>query len=216
VIQMTNVGYRLRGNQILTDIDLRVKAGEFVCVVGPSGAGKSTLLRLVHMQIFPSSGYLVVADYNSRNIRPQEIPFFRRKVGIIFQDFKLLEDRDVYDNVALALWATGIGYKQIKRRILKILAEVGLSHRRYSMITDLSGGEQQRVAIARALANEPFVLLADEPTGNLDAEATHDVMLLLKRINNKGTAVVMATHKEELVKTLSVRVVMIENGRVIS
>lgn len=216
MIQMTNVGYRLRGNQILTDIDLRVKAGEFVCVVGPSGAGKSTLLRLVHMQIFPSSGYLVVADYNSRNIRPQEIPFFRRKVGIIFQDFKLLEDRDVYDNVALALWATGIGYKQIKRRILKILAEVGLSHRRYSMITDLSGGEQQRVAIARALANEPFVLLADEPTGNLDAEATHDVMLLLKRINNKGTAVVMATHKEELVKTLSVRVVMIENGRVIS
>lgn len=212
---MTSVGYRLKGNQILTDIDLRVKAGEFVCVVGPSGAGKSTLLRLIHMQIFPTSGYLVVADYSSRNMRPQDIPLIRRKVGIIFQDFKLLEDRDVYDNVALALWATGVGYKQIKRRILKILAEVGLSHRRYSMISDLSGGEQQRVAIARALANEPFVLLADEPTGNLDAEATHDIMTLLKRINNKGTAVVMATHKAELVKTLSVRVLRIEKGRML-
>ena len=175
MIRLTNVGYRLKGYQILSNVDLYVKSGEFVCIVGPSGAGKST----------------------------------------VFQDFKLLEDRDVYENVALALWATGVRYKQIKKRILKILAEVGLSHRRYSMIHELSGGEQQRVAIARALANEPFVLLADEPTGNLDAEATNDIMNLLKRINNKGTAIVMATHKSELVNTLPVKVIQIKEGKVI-
>lgn len=215
MIRLTNVGYRLKGYQILSNVDLYVKSGEFVCIVGPSGAGKSTLLRLIHMQIFPSAGRMVVADYNSDVIRRKDIPLFRRKIGIVFQDFKLLEDRDVYENVALALWATGVRYKQIKKRILKILAEVGLSHRRYSMIHELSGGEQQRVAIARALANEPFVLLADEPTGNLDAEATNDIMNLLKRINNKGTVIVMATHKSELVNTLPVKVIQIKEGKVI-
>jgi len=215
MIQMVNVGYRLGKNTIISGVNLRVNAGDFVCVVGPSGAGKSTLLRLIHMQIFPTQGSIRVADYDAHRIHPREIPYVRRKVGIVFQDFKLLEDRDVYDNVAFALYASGVKRRHIKKRILKILAEVGLSHRRYAMTLELSGGEQQRVAIARALVNEPFVLLADEPTGNLDAESTRDVLGLLKRINTKGTAILMATHKEDLVRELPVHIIRLRHGKVI-
>jgi len=134
---------------------------------------------------------------------------------MVFQDFKLLEDRDVFENVAFALWATGVRRKKIKKRVFHVMAEIGLSHKRYAMISELSGGEQQRVAIARSLANEPFVLLADEPTGNLDPESTEDILELLKRINGRGMAILMATHKEDLVKTLPAKVVRIQNGRVV-
>jgi cell division transport system ATP-binding protein len=202
------------GNQILSEINLKVDAGAFVCIVGPSGAGKSTILRLVHMELFPTRGRVVVADYDSEDIHDSEIPIFRRKVGVVFQDFKLLEDRDVYDNVAFALWATGVPRRRIKKRVFQVLAEVGLSHKRYAMIPELSGGEQQRVAIARALANEPFVLLADEPTGNLDPETTEEILTLLKRINGRGMAVLMATHKADLVSHLPAHVVRIQQGRI--
>lgn len=212
MIQLSDVWYRVGTQQILSGIDLNVEGGEFVCIVGSSGAGKSTLLRLIHMEIFPNQGKVVVADYNAETIRNKEIPIFRRKVQMVFQDFKLLEDRDVFENVAFALWATGVRRRLIKKRVFQVLAEVGLSHKRYAMISELSGGEQQRVGIARALVNEPYVLLADEPTGNLDAEATDDILKLLKRINTKGTAILMATHKEELVQSLPAKVIHIQHG----
>jgi cell division transport system ATP-binding protein len=214
VIQLLDVWYRTGGDQILADVNLFAEAGEFVCIVGPSGAGKSTLLRLIHMEIFPTRGRIIVADYDAQSIQKKEIPLLRRKVGMVFQDFKLLEDRDVFENVAFALWATGVRRRRVKKRVFQVLAEVGLSHKRYSMIAELSGGEQQKVAIARALANEPFVLLADEPTGNLDGEATKDILELLKRINARGTAILMATHKEGLVGMLPSRVLRIHEGRI--
>lgn len=213
MIQLLDVWYRIGGDQILADVNLFAEAGEFVCIVGPSGAGKSTLLRLIHMEIFPTRGKIIVADYDAQSIQKKEIPLLRRKVGVVFQDFKLLEDRDVFENVAFALWATGVRRRRVKKRVFQVLAEVGLSHKRYSMIAELSGGEQQKVAIARALANEPFVLLADEPTGNLDGEATKDILDVLKRINARGTAILMATHKEGLVEMLPSRVVRIHEGR---
>ncbi len=215
MIRLSDVWYREDGNPILSGISFNVEAGEFVCIVGPSGAGKSTLLRLIHMEIFPVRGRVVVADYDAQTIAFKEVPLFRRKVGMVFQDFKLLEDRDVFENVAFALWATGVRRKKIKKRVFHVMAEIGLSHKRYAMISELSGGEQQRVAIARSLANEPFVLLADEPTGNLDPESTEDILELLKRINGRGMAILMATHKEDLVKTLPAKVVRIQNGRVV-
>jgi len=210
---MRNVGYRIDGNTILENVDLEVKSGEFLSIVGPSGAGKSTLLRLMNMEILPSRGVVDVARYKSHTVTEQDIPYLRRKVGVIYQDFKLLEDRDVYENVAFALYATGTRRKQIKRRVFKVLAETGISHKRYAAISNLSGGEKQRVAIARAIVNEPFVLLADEPTGNLDPESTRDIITLIKRINKRGVAVIMATHKMELVNTLDGKVVRIERGR---
>ena len=213
MIRLSDVWYRIDGDQILEGITLRVDAGEFVCIVGPSGAGKSTVLRLMHMEIFPTRGRVEVTDYDTETILDREIPLFRRKVGVVFQDFKLLDDRDVFDNVAFALWATGVRRKWIKKRVFQILSEVGLSHKRYSMISELSGGEQQRVAIARALVNEPYVLLADEPTGNLDKETSGEILMLLRRIHSRGTAIVMATHKEDLVTTLPVRVMSIREGR---
>lgn len=215
MIRLSNVWYMIGGNVILSEISLYVGAGEFVCIVGPSGAGKSTILRLVHMEIVPTRGKVVVADYDADKIKGEEIPLFRRKIGVVFQDFKLLEDRDVYENVAFALWATGVPRRRIKKRVFRILADVGLSHKRYSMIQELSGGEQQRVAIARALANEPFVLLADEPTGNLDPETTDEILELMKRINGKGMAILMATHKEDLVRRLPAKFVRIDTGRIL-
>jgi cell division transport system ATP-binding protein len=215
MIQLSDVWYRIGGNQILSSLNLRIGSGEFVCLLGPSGAGKSTLIRLIHMEIFPTRGRILVAKYNASIIKKSEIPLLRRKVGVIFQDFKLLEDRDVYENVAFALWATGTQRRKIKKRVFHVLAEVGLSHKRYSLIPELSGGEQQRVAIARALANEPFILLADEPTGNLDSDATEDILKLLRRINTKGTAILMATHKEDLVNNLPVKVIHIKEGKLV-
>jgi cell division transport system ATP-binding protein len=215
MIEISNVWYGIGGNSIFSGIQFQMKAGEFVYVVGPSGSGKSTLLRLVHMEIFPTRGHVLVAEYDSRNIRPKEIPFLRRKIGMVFQDYKLLEDRNVFENVAFALRATGVPGRKIKKRVFQVLTEVRLSHKRYAMIGELSGGEQQRAAIARALANEPFVLLADEPTGNLDAEASEDIMHLLRRINGKGTAVLMTTHREDLVKLFPGRVIRIHQERLI-
>jgi cell division transport system ATP-binding protein len=165
------------------------------------------------MEVFPFRGTVRVANYDSHSIHPKEIPFFRRKVGMVFQDFKLLEDRNVCENVAFALWATGVPRRKIRKRVFQVLADVGLSHKRNSMIHELSGGEQQRVAIARAMANEPFVLLADEPTGNLDAESSHDLIRLLNRISTRGTAVVMTTHREDLVGLFPNRIVRICEGK---
>ena len=216
MIELLNVWYRIGDNTIFSGIDFTMNPGEFIYVVGPSGSGKSTLLRLVHMDIFPVRGRVRVADYNSQSVEPKDIPHLRRKVGMVFQDYKLLEDRNVFENVAFALWATGSPSRKIKKRVFQVLTEVRLSHKRYSMVQDLSGGEQQRVAIARSLANEPFLLLADEPTGNLDAESAEEIMRLLKRINGKGTAVLMTTHREELVRQFPGRLMRIQQERLLS
>jgi cell division transport system ATP-binding protein len=215
VVRLTNVHVRYRGGEGLKGVNLTIRPGEFVFLVGPSGAGKSTVLRLIYMAEPPSDGQVVVGRFNSNKIAPKEIPYLRRQLGIIFQDFKLLEDRNVYDNVAFALQVTGAKRKDIKRKVLRALANVGLSHKRYKMPNELSGGEQQRVAIARALVNEPLILLADEPTGNLDPVTTQGIMDLLEKINARGTAVLMATHNYSLFASRPSprkRIVRIEGG----
>ncbi|NOZ55478.1 MAG: cell division ATP-binding protein FtsE [Calditrichaeota bacterium] len=202
-----------RTGEGLTRVNLSVDPGEFVFLVGPSGAGKSTVLKLIYMDVFPTEGQVIVGKYNSIYVRRKDIPYVRRQLGIVFQDFRLLPDRDVFENVAFALRVTGARRKEIKRKVLRALGEVGLSHKRSKMPHQLSGGEQQRVALARAIVNEPLIVLADEPTGNLDPEAAEMVMNLLLRINAKGTAVLMATHNVDLVEKMGKRVVRIENGR---
>ncbi|HSG27458.1 MAG TPA: cell division ATP-binding protein FtsE, partial [Candidatus Krumholzibacterium sp.] len=199
----------------LKDINLQVANGEFVFLVGPSGAGKSTLLRMIYMDDFPTSGQVVVGPYVSTRMKRRTIPDLRRKIGIIFQDFRLLEDRNVFENIALAMKVTGAGMGEIKRQVTDILTRVGLYHKRYDYPPALSGGEQQRIAIARAVANRPAILLADEPTGNLDPVATKNILEILFKINAGGTAVLMATHDIELVRSFGQRIIYLEEGRVV-
>jgi len=197
------------------DINLKVDKGEFVFLVGKSGAGKSTLLRLIYLDIFPNSGEVNVAGFNSLTIKKQEIPFLRRKIGVIFQDFKLLMDKNVYENVAFALEVTNTPRRKMKELVMNALADVGITHKKNSFPYQLSGGEQQKVAIARALVREPFILLADEPTGNIDPAGSEEIIEILKEINTSGTAVLMATHQVELIKKLPRRVVTIDEGRIV-
>jgi cell division transport system ATP-binding protein len=211
-VRLINARLQYQNAEVLKRINLSVRSGEFVFLVGPSGAGKSSVLKLIYMAERPSGGQVVVGKYSSVHITPRDIPFLRRQLGVVFQDFKLLEDRTVYDNVAFTLHVTGAKSKDIKRKVLRTLANVGLSHKRYMMPLELSGGEQQRVAIARALVNEPFILLADEPTGNLDPVTAAGIMDLLEKINERGTAVLMATHNYTLVERVGKRVVRIEGG----
>ena len=202
------------GDQVaLDDVSLTVANGDFVFLVGPSGAGKSTLLRMIYMDEFPSDGQVVVGSFVSTRMKRNRIPHLRRNVGVIFQDFKLLDDRDIFENVAIAMRISGIKSYEIKRRVTQVLNQVGLFHRRKDLPHKLSGGEQQRVAIARALANSPGILLADEPTGNLDPEVTEDIMRLLFQINNSGTALLMATHDHELVKNFGRRIIHLRDGK---
>jgi len=216
VVQIYNARMLYPSGDGLHRVNLTVDAGEFVFLVGPSGAGKSTVLKLIYMDVLPSEGQVIVGKYNSLYVRPKDIPYVRRQLGVVFQDFRLLPDRDVFENVAFALRVTGAKRKEIKRRVLRALGEVGLTHMRNKMPHELSGGEQQRVAVARALVNEPLILLADEPTGNLDRQSADMIVDLLLRINRKGTAVLMATHNVDLVSRVGKRVVRIENGRTLA
>ncbi|MFZ0390316.1 MAG: cell division ATP-binding protein FtsE [Calditrichia bacterium] len=214
MIEFFNVSYSPQKRVILNNIRLRIHRGEFVYLIGKTGAGKTTLLRMIYMDIFPSQGTVKVEMFTSAKIKKRQIPYLRRRVGVVFQDFQLLPDRNVFENVAFAMRVVGAGRKEIKNRVLTVLTQVGLNHKRYTMPHLLSGGEKQRVAIARALANEPFVLLADEPTGNLDPEASLDVLDLLERINKSGTAVCMATHNYGLIKHAPHRTILLTNGEV--
>jgi len=214
MIYLDHVSVVYDGQPVFRDVSMHVKQGEFVSLVGETGVGKTTVLRLIYFDVFPSEGTVIVGEYSSSSLKKRDIPRIRRKLGIAFQDFKLLEDRNVYDNVAFALQVTGTKRSEVGKRVLRVLADVGLSHKRSSMSHELSGGEQQRVVIARALVNEPFVLLADEPTGNLDPATSEEILDLIKTINNHGTAVVMATHNYDLVRKSGSRIVQLKDGHI--
>ncbi|MCK9408300.1 MAG: cell division ATP-binding protein FtsE [Bacteriovoracaceae bacterium] len=214
LVKFDTVSVSFEHHSILRDVSFLVEPGEFVSLVGESGAGKSSLLRLLYMDLLPTHGMVMVGEYSSKSINASQIPFLRRKLGIIFQDFKLLEDRNVYDNVAFALHVTGATATVIKKKVVTVLTQVGLSHKRNAMPHQLSGGEQQRVCIARALVNEPFLILADEPTGNLDPGTSMEILKLLMDINHKGTAVLMTTHNYDLVRKAQGKIMQIKDRQV--
>lgn len=215
MIRLDDVSVMFGNVPVFERVTLRIAPGEFVCLVGRTGSGKTTLLRLLYFDLAPASGDVVVDGLSSGLARRRDVPILRRKLGIVFQDFKLLEERSVYDNVAFALHVTGTPGGEIGKRVLRVLADVGLSHKRNSMPGELSGGEQQRVVIARALVNNPVALLADEPTGNLDAATSMEILQLLKDINAKGTAVLLATHNEDMVRQSGGRIVRLAEGRLV-
>ena len=184
-------------------------------MIGKSGSGKSTLLQLIYFNILPFSGEVQFDRFNSKTIKADQLPKLRRKLGIIFQDFKLLNDRNIYDNLSFVLEAVNTPHKEIKRKVTSVLTDVGLLHRRFSLPKELSGGEKQRIAIARSMINEPDLILADEPTGNLDPETSNEIVDLLFKINSRGTAVIFATHNYEIVKKHAQKIIKLENGRAI-
>jgi len=212
MIQFFNVDLQYGDRRILHHITFHIKKGEFVYIIGPTGVGKSSILKLIYFDEFPDSGTVIVNQYSSAKIKLREIPFIRRKLGIVFQDFKLLLDRNVFENVAFALRVTGAPSSIIKKKVLRVLNEAGLGNRRNHYPRELSGGEQQRVAIARALVNEPFLLLADEPTGNLDPKSAIEILEILEGINKHGTAVLMATHNYSLIKQFPHKTLSMLNG----
>jgi len=204
------------GIPALNDVSITIDDGEFVFVVGDSGSGKSTLIKLLLKELEPSEGTISVNGHRLNKIRRRHIPKFRRNIGVVFQDFRLLEDRNVYENVAFAQRVIGESNRNIKKNVPSMLSMVGLAAKYRSFPRQLSGGEQQRVAIARALINEPSILLADEPTGNLDNNNAWETMKLLDEINSKGTTVIVVTHNMEIVKAMNKRVITINKGVVVS
>lgn len=199
----------------LKDISIEIERGEFVFLVGPSGAGKTTLLRLLYGDLIPTKGQIIILGRNMVRLPKKELPYLRRQIGVVFQDFKLLYDRTVFENIAFVLESIGKDERRIAEIITGVLKIVGLTNKRDVMPHFLSGGEQQRVAIARAIVNDPVVLMADEPTGNLDKRVSSDILNIFLELNRKGTTVIMATHDEDLVRTLGKRMILLENGRVI-
>lgn len=217
IITLTNVSKEYAtGAPALNGVSLRIKKGEFVFIVGDSGSGKSTMIKLLLRELVPSKGEINVMGYDLVRIRHRQIPKFRRNLGIVFQDFRLLKDRNVYENVAFAQRIIQMPNKVIKRNVPSILATVGLAGKYKAKPRQLSGGEQQRVAIARALVNKPSILLADEPTGNLDPKNSWEIMKLLEQINENGTTVLVVTHNREIVNAMQKRVVTMKKGVIVS
>jgi cell division transport system ATP-binding protein len=214
MISFSHVAVVYDSHRVLHDISFKVEPGQFVFLVGQTGSGKTTLLRLISMDILPTKGIVTVGKYSSRGISPRELPFLRRTLGTVFQDFKLMGDRSVFDNVAFTLHVTGTKGTEIKKKVMHTLADVGLTHARNMRVQELSGGEQQRVAIARAFVHNPLVLLADEPTGNLDPGTSAEILQLLFDINTRGPAVIMATHNYELTRKAKQRILRLEEGGV--
>lgn len=202
------------GTDALDHVTLKIQKGEFVFVVGHSGAGKSTLIKLLLREIAPTGGMVKVNGFNLNVMKRREIPAYRRTVGVVFQDFRLIPTKTVYDNVAFALQVTGVSGKYIRRRVPYILDLLGLASKAKCLPNEISGGEQQRVALARALVNNPALLIADEPTGNIDPELSFEIVELLNEINKCGTTVVMVTHAQELVEQFDHRVVVLDQGKV--
>jgi cell division transport system ATP-binding protein len=216
MIEMHDVR-KVYGNGVaaLRGVTIKIEPGEFVYIVGTSGSGKSTLIKLMYREEHPTTGVVLINGINVNRVRDWKIPYLRRKIGVVFQDFKLLPKMTALENVAFAVEAVGQSRKKALQRSEELLQLVGLQERLNSFPKELSGGEQQRVAIARAIANKPAFVIADEPTGNLDPESSWDIMYLLEEINNNGTTVVMATHNREIVNTLRQRVVVIEQGLIV-
>ena len=217
VIVLDNVSKKYQaGVQALNNVSIRIKKGEFVFIVGDSGSGKSTLIKLLLKELMPTEGNIYVLNYNLNKLKHRKIPKFRRNIGVVFQDFRLLKDRNVYENVAFAQRIVQVPGKLIRRNVPSILATVGLAGKYKAKPDRLSGGEQQRVAIARALVNRPAILLADEPTGNLDPKNSQEIMKLLEEINEAGTTIIMVTHNKEIVNSMQKRVITLNRGVVIS
>lgn len=208
--------YSKDGGPALERISLHVEPKEFVIIVGPSGAGKSTLLKLLTREEKPSSGKIIVGGIDYESLKDREIPLLRRKIGVVFQDFKLLPNKTVFENVAFALEIVGMGNKEINHTVPRVLDIVGLKGKEKRMPRELSGGERQRVAIARAIVRQPRILIADEPTGNLDPKHAWDVIRVLEKINRFGTTVILTTHNQEIVNKLKRRVITIQDGAVVS
>jgi cell division transport system ATP-binding protein len=215
MLTFNGVDFNYKNQPVFSDLNLQIEQGEFVFMIGKSGVGKTTLLRMIFMDLFPGAGYVEVGDYSSETIQEKDLPFLRRKVGMVFQDFQLLPDRNVYDNLAFVLQVTGNPRKVIKKKVMNALSEVGLAHKQKNMPHQLSGGEKQRVAIARATINDPFLILADEPTGNLDPETSEEILSILKKINSRGTSVIFATHNYELVRKFEAKIIKLENGKAV-
>jgi cell division transport system ATP-binding protein len=213
VVEFRDVSVVYEGKLVLDTINFNLYNGEFVYLIGQTGAGKSSFLKLIYRDVLPYEGKVFVDQMNISTMPNKNVPYLRRKLGIVFQDFQLLQDRDVYDNVAFALQVTGNTRKFIRQRVMEVLSMVGLSNKRNQMPDDLSGGEQQRVVIARALANEPRIMLADEPTGNLDPDVSNNIMELFHTINNRGMAVLMVTHNYDLVRNFPNRTIRINEGK---
>ena len=217
MIELTNVvkTYDI-GTKALRGVSMKIEDGEFVFLVGPSGSGKSTIIKLLTAELAPTEGCVNVNGFQLEKIRSRAIPYLRRTLGVIFQDFRLIENKPVYDNVAFAMRVIGASEKEIKKRVPYVLELVGLENKGRRLPNELSGGEQQRVAIARALVNNPSVIIADEPTGNLDPARSLEIMMLLEQINALGTTVMVVTHEKELVNRFTKRVVAINEGLIIS
>jgi cell division transport system ATP-binding protein len=216
MIEFQHVTKKYAGGIVaVDDVSFKIAKGEFVALVGPSGAGKSTLIKMLTREESPTSGRILVADRDIFQLRERELPYYRRKVGVIFQDFKLLSKKTVYENVAFALEVAGVLPKVIKKRVNEMLTLVGLENRANALSEALSGGEKQRVSIARALIHEPKLLIADEPTGNLDPVNSWEIVELLFKINKQGTIVLLATHDKEIVDAIHKRVISMKDGKIV-
>lgn len=217
MIEFRNVSKVYNKNvKALTDVDIKIDKGEFIFLVGPSGAGKSTFIKMLLKEVEPSTGDIFMGGEDLSKIKRRQIPYHRRKIGMVFQDFRLIPTLNVYENVAFAMRIVGASPNEIRKRVPMVLSLVGLSNKYKMFPTELSGGEQQRVSIARAIVNNPKVLIADEPTGNLDPETAKEIMELIDDINKAGTTVVMATHAKEIVDSMKKRVIAIDKGEVVS
>ncbi|WP_300257677.1 cell division ATP-binding protein FtsE [Clostridium sp.] len=217
MIEFKNVSKVYNKNvKALTNVNINIDKGEFVFLVGPSGAGKSTFIKMLLKEVEPSTGNIVMGNEDLSKIKRRQIPYHRRKIGMVFQDFRLIPTLNVYENVAFGMRVVGATPKEIRKRVPMVLSLVGLSNKYKMFPNELSGGEQQRVSIARAIVNNPKVLIADEPTGNLDPETAKEIMELIDDINKAGTTVVMATHAKEIVNSMKKRVIAIDRGEVVS
>ena len=205
-----------QGNQALNGVSMQIEDGEFCFLVGPSGSGKSTIIKLITGELRPTKGSVHVNGYSLERIRKREVPYLRRTVGVVFQDFRLIANMTVYDNVAFAMRVIGAKEKEIRERVPYVLELVGLEGKKNRLPGEMSGGEQQRLAIARALVNNPSTIIADEPTGNLDPARSFEIMSLLEQINNLGTTVLVVTHAQDLVERFGKRVIAISDGKVVS
>ena len=217
MIEFTNVEKKYeQGNTALNGVTMQIEDGEFCFLVGPSGSGKSTIIKLITGELRPTTGSVHVNGYSLERIRKREVPYLRRTVGVVFQDFRLIANKTVYENVAFAMRVIGAKPKEIRERVPYVLDLVGLGNKKDRHPGEMSGGEQQRLAIARALVNNPSTIIADEPTGNLDPARSFEIMALLEEINNLGTTVLVVTHEKDLVETFSKRVIAIDDGIVVS